>query len=353
MMKKPSSKDTKAQILTAYKELDQAYRQLLKEKRTQDPDASPEKPVRTAAETEKDADTAEMKGVIESLEHLAETFNTAVSRLSGDLLVEASRLKDARSQVETETDRLSRLYDLEIGEDSLRDLLRQYTEAEKSCEKGLEEKRESLEKELAEKKHAWDEEEAETIRQMKEQKASDKKDREREVSEYRYTLALNRDADAEEYDRQKKALEQALEELREIRHAEWEEREKQISERENQFEEYKQKVENFPKELENAIKKAKEEGNGIARKQSKIRAELRAKEINGEHAVYELKIQGLEADIVEQAARIESLSQQLEIATGQAQELAVKAIEGASGQTSFRELKELAMEQAKNPVKGK
>ncbi len=356
-MKKPGSKDTKVQILAAYNELEEVYRQLLKEKHMQDAKedsgAAPEKPMRISAQAEKDADKAEMKGMIEALEHLGETFNTALSRLSGDLLVEASRLKDARFQVETETDRLSQLYNLEIGEDSLRELLRQYTETAKTCEKGLQERHESLEKELAEKRHAWEEEEAETIRQMKEQRASDKKTREREVSEYRYTLALNRYASDEEYGRQKKELEQALEELRETRHAEWEEREKQVSEREKQFEEYKQKVENFPTELENATKKAKEEGTGIARKQSKIKAELLAKEINGEHAVYELKIRTLEEEISEQAERIESLSQQLGVATRQAQELALKAIEGASGQTSFRELKELAMEQAKNPVKGK
>ncbi len=354
-MKKPSSKNTKAEILAAYRELDEAHRQLLKEKHSgnaKDAD-TPRHPKPTEKHAEKNAEKSEMKAVIEALEHLGETFNTAVSRLSGDLLVEAFRLKEKRSWVETETHRLAGLYDLEIGEDTLGELLRQYTDTANACEKAFQEKREATEKELAEKRRVWKGEKEDILRQMMEQKASDKRSRERETSEYRYALALTRGASDESGDRQKKELEQALEDLRETRHAEWEERENQLAEREKAFKEHKEKVENFPKELEDALKKAKEEGIGIARKQAKIKADLRAKEIAGEQAVYELKIKTLEEEIVKQAARIESLSQQLEIATRQAQELAVKAIEGASSQTSFRELKELAMEQAKNPTKGK
>ncbi|MDM8540888.1 hypothetical protein QUF90_07350 [Desulfococcaceae bacterium HSG9] len=348
-MKRPTIKDTKAQILVAYKELEQIYQQSLKEKHA----SASEKPAKVEAKAEKDVAKAKMKDVIEALEHIGEMFNTAVSRLSGDLLAEASRLKDVSFQLETETHRLTELYDLEIGEDTLGELLKQYAETAEACENALEEKRESLEKELAEKKNAWNEDKEETIRQMKERKASDKKTRERENAEYAYTLTLNRGVSDVEYEREEKESELALEETREVRNAEWEEKEKQVSEREKQFEEHKQKVESFPKELEDAVKKAKEEGAGIARKQAGIKAELRSKEITGEQAAYDLKIQAMEEEISKQAAGIESLSQQLEVATRQAQELAIKAIEGASGQTSFRELKELAMEQAKNPMKRK
>jgi hypothetical protein len=348
-MKKPTTKDTKAQILAAYKELEQVYHQLVKEKRT----LPPEKSAQVEVQAEKHIGKAEMKGTIEALEHLGETFNPAVSRLSGDLLAEAVRLKDVRFQLETETHRLTELYDLEIGEDTLGELLKQYAETANACENALEEKRDSLEKELTEKKRAWNEDNEETTRRMKERKSSDKKARERENTEYAYTLTLNRDVSDVEYERKEKESEQVLEELREIRQTEWEEREKQVSEREKQFEDYKQKVEIFPKELEGAAKKAKEEGAGIARKQAGIKTELREKEITGEQAAYELKIKDREEEISKQAAAIESLSQQLEVATRQAQELAIKAIEGASGQTSFRELKELAMEQAKNPMKRK
>lgn len=348
-MKKPTTKDTKAQILAAYKELEQVYHQLVKEKRT----LLPEEPAQVEVQAEKNINKADMKGTIEALEHLGETFNPAVSRLSGDLLAEAVCLKDVRFQLETETHRLTELYDLEIGEETLEELLRQYAETAKTCKKALEEKHASIEKELSEKICAWYENKEETTRKMKEEKASDKQALKRGTSEYIYTLALKRGTGDEQDSRQKKESEQILEELREIRQTEWEEREKQVSEREKQFDEYKQKVEIFPKELEGAAKKAKEEGAGIARKQAGIKAELREKEITGEQAAYELKIKDREEEISKQAAAIESLSQQLEIATRQAQELAIKAIEGASGQTSFRELKELAMEQAKNPMKRK
>ena len=47
------------------------------------------------------------------------------------------------------------------------------------------------------------------------------------------------------------------------------------------------------------------------------------------------------------------LSLQLEAALKQAQELAVKAIEGTSSHGSFEALKEIALEQAKNQPKAK
>lgn len=295
----------------------------------------------------------DMKAVIEALGQLGETFNSALSQLSGDLLVEASRLKEVLSGVDGETRRLTELYDLEVGEDTLNQLLREYTETEKTCEKAFAKRRESLEKVLAKKRDAWMEKKEETIRQMKEKNASDGKTREREISEYTYDLGLKRGISDEEYARLKNEQEQTLKDLSASRQAAWDEKEKQISEREKQFEEYKEKVESFPKELEAAVNKAKEEGAGIARKQAKIKADLRAKDTIGEQAVCELKIQTLEDEISKQAASIDSLTQQLEVATRQAQELAVKAIEGASSQTSFKELKELALEQAKNPTKGK
>jgi hypothetical protein len=47
------------------------------------------------------------------------------------------------------------------------------------------------------------------------------------------------------------------------------------------------------------------------------------------------------------------LSQQLDSALKQVQDLAVKAIEGASNRNSFEAMKEVALEQAKNQAKNK
>ena len=84
-----------------------------------------------------------------------------------------------------------------------------------------------------------------------------------------------------------------------------------------------------------------------------MKADLRIKEIDGEKQNYQLRIQALEQTIETQEARINKLSQQLDAAQKQVQDLAVKAIEGASNRKSFEAMKEIAMEQAKTQQKGK
>jgi chaperonin cofactor prefoldin len=115
----------------------------------------------------------------------------------------------------------------------------------------------------------------------------------------------------------------------------------------------KAKVEAYPQELETAVKRAKEEGKGIAHHQAKVKADLAAKDIEGQKRTYELRIQALLDSIQNQDARIESLSQQLADALKQVQDLAVKAIEGASNVTSAQVFREIAIEQAKTQNKNK
>ena len=131
------------------------------------------------------------------------------------------------------------------------------------------------------------------------------------------------------------------------------ERGKALVERETQFAEAKAKVEAFPKEKETALKKATEEGKGIAHYQAKIEADLHAKEVEGQKWFYEQRIQSLEQIIQSQEGRLQNLAKQLEANSRQVQDLAVKAIEGAANINSYQTVKEIALEQAKNAQKNK
>jgi membrane protein involved in colicin uptake len=99
-------------------------------------------------------------------------------------------------------------------------------------------------------------------------------------------------------------------ELQQETQKQWTVREKAISEREKQFEELKTKVEAFPKEKEAAIKKATEEGKGIASYQAKVKADLYAKEkeVEGKKRFYEERLQSLELTITNQETRLQNLS---------------------------------------------
>ncbi len=376
MPKKVHSRSTKAEILEAYKALEVAYQELDAKKgsvvtplaaaSSKKPETPPSsKSVSFPKETSSNQSSltlslpkegnahALMEEVINALGKLGEKFNTALSQLSTNLLVEASRLKNVRTTVETESNHLATLYNLKIEEDTLNALLKEYRETAEQYVETVKQKREEVEKAWFDKNQAWQTENEETELQLQELESSVQKTKKREDNEYRYDLTLKRNFSDEGYTQQQQQQQQPLDELQETRRKAWDESDKALAEREKQFEENKTKVERFPKELEAAIKKAKEEGTGIAHKQAKIKADFAAKEFYGDDEVYQLKIRELEDQVANQGTQIDKLSKQLEAALKQAQELAVKAIEGASNQSSFNALKDIALEQAKNLPKSK
>lgn len=364
MAKRVHSRSTKADIIEAYQELEAAYKQLEdKPARIVVPPPSTaleavktpplsKQPAKKAAPIPVAPDST-MEAVIYALGQLGEKFNTALSQQSTNLLVQASGLKDVRTKVETENKRLASLYGLEIEEDTLSDLLKEYADTAEEYQETLKQKRENADKAWLEKNQAWQIEKEESWQHRQEEDSTDKKTQTREDSKYCYDLTLKRGLSDEEYTQQQQQQQQALDDLEETRRKFWDEREKALGEREQQFQELKIKVERFSNEKETAIKKAKDEGTGIARHQAKIKADLAAKEFAGEQEVYQLKIRSLEDQVADQTAQIDKLSRQLEVALKQAQELAVKAIEGGSSHSSFEALKEIALEQAKNQPKAK
>ena len=347
MVKKVSIRNTKTEIIEAYQSLEAAYKDLEKKKApkntTTPPKAAPQKLSTPAA----------MPTVIQSLGQLSKQFNTALSKLSSNLLIEASQLSEVSTKVETENHHLETLYDLKITDQTLDDLLKQYTVNAEQYQQTLQQQGETSEKTWTEKNQTWQTEIEATKQRLQEQEAAYNKHQQRNEQEYKYDLSLQRDTSDEEYNQQQQQLQQVVAEIEQKRQEAWKERETALAERERQFKEHETKVEHFPKDLETAIKKAKEEGTGIARNQAKIKADLTAKEFAGEEQIYQLQIQALETQVAEQTTQLTKLSKQLEATQKQAQELAVKAIEGASSQTSFHALKEIALEQAKNHPKAK
>ena len=367
MAKKVSSKSTKTEIFDAYQSLETEYQQLLSKASVPPPPIIelPKVSSESLPTTPKEKEVvkelpkklsnvqAHMDTVIKGLAQLGEQFNTALSQLSTNLLIEAGRLKEVSNQVTLESQRLTSLYNLVIEENTLSMLLKNYTETAQQYEIQVKQKQEQLEKAWTEKNQVWQQEKEETTQKLHEQEQLEKKDQKREETEYHYNITINRELNKEKEEQQKKQQQRILEEMQKQHQQQWDEREKTLVEREKQFEDYKAKVERFPKELDAALKRAKEEGSGIARHQAKIKADLLAKEFSGEEEVALLKIRNLEEEVANQMKQIDKLSHQLESTLKQVQELAVKAIEGSSSHSSFQALKEIALEQAKGQTKPK
>lgn len=364
MVKKPTDKNTKAQILEAYEELlkerkvlESQLKQAQKETKDQSnstvaSDNNRQQPVKAMNQSPIMED--KMIDTINNLAKLQLGFGSAVSQLSEKLTKDAAKLQELQRAVAEENQQLEELYDLaEIEENTLDNLIESYEDNSQAFEEEISKRREALEQEIKDLQKAWQKEQEEHQRSIKERNEEQSKISQRDAQEYKYDLELRRSLDQDAYEQKQKNLYKQLEEAHQAQEKKWAEREKAIAEREEKFAELKTKVEVFEKEKEAAIKKAKEEGKGIANSQVKVKADLQNKEIEGQKRFYELRIQSLEQSIQNQEIRIQALSQQLDAALKQVQDLAVKAIEGASNSNSYQALKEIALEQAKTQIKGK
>jgi hypothetical protein len=361
VVRKPNEKNTKVEILQAYEELAKEkvalksqVDQLAKANNsvTQQPEQPKIVEPKIAMNQPKTVQQ-KMNNTIESLVKIQMGFGSAASELSEQLTTQASTLAEIQESVGNEVKELKELHNLEVSENTLDNLIESYEENSKAYQEEFSQRYEVLSQEILQQRNTWEKEQEEYKRTLKDRNDNLNKNRQRDATEYKYDLELQRKLEVDEYAQRQKALYKELEELKQEIDKQWTEREKAISEREKQFEEYKVKVEVFPKEKEAAIKKATEEGKGIGYYQAKVKSDLYGKEVEGQKRFYEQRLQSLEQTITNQETRILNLSKQLESALKQVQDLAVKAIEGTSNVSSYQAMKEIALEQAKSQVKNK
>jgi len=351
-IRKVSNRDTKAQILSAYNDLAKAYR-TLESKKPAAPTPKPAAKPQRALPPSGDAGGVDVAGVIQKLQSIRAHIGESCSGLQQDLTTEATDLEGLRTRVSETLNQLKQLHTIEVGDETLTTLIANYRATDEAAEETLSSKREAHETDLAAKRAAWRKEQDTHAREVKESLIELKKSRARDAQEYKYELAQKHSAEKDERDQVQKAFEAQLASIRESREAAWAERENAINAREEEYVELSDKAEAFDKALASAKKKGESEGLSIARRETQAKAQLLEKESEGKRRVFELRISSLQEIIEKQQDRIQELSSKLDTALKQTQNLAVKAIDGASNSTSFEAIREIAMEQAKTSSKGK
>ena len=359
MAKRVSDRNTKAEILEAYKELKQENSSLQSEVKQSTNGNGNGKNGTVVTEQIKTLNLSpskkpKMQQVLENLTLLQVGFGGVVNELSEQLTREATQLQELQTNVNLELEQLKDLHDLEeVSDDTLDVLVQRYEENSKTFTEELTQQQETLEQQFQEQQSAWQKEQNQQQKSIQERNENRNKSQARDQESYHYNLQLQRDLDHEEYEQTQATLYKQLEELQQEREKQWEEREQALTEQEKEYAEVKAKVEEFSQKLEENIKRGKESGRNIGNYQAKIKADLLAKEVEGQKQFFELRVKSLSETIQTQENRIQSLSKQLDSALKQVQDLAVKAIEGTSNASSFQAMKEIAIEQAKNPQKGK
>ena len=353
-MKTFTNKSTKQEIIEAYNELAQELKDL-KEKAPKSARSAPTPAAESApaAASNQENSPVTFDDLTRDLDSIRTRFGDAASALQHNLLRESGRLEDLRAEIAGYTEHLKSLHGIEVGDDTLRELVRRYLETQRAADEAFAARRRKVEEELEGRKAGWKKQQEEHARAAAEADAAAKTARARDAEEYGYKTTQGRKADADALAQEKKRLQAELDALQEVKTTQWNEREQDVARREQEYAELKAKSTSFPKDLEAATNKAEAEGMAIARRQAKIAADLAQKEFEGKKKVYDLKVHELEATSKKLDDQIAELSKQLATALKQAQERAVKAIDGASNSTSFAAVKEIALEQAKTSQKFK
>lgn len=355
-----NSKNTKAEILAAYKALEKEKKALESAANKDTTTQNDNNLLKSSSSMVVDMGTIQQQiprdiaKTLNVLEQLQFGFGGAVSNLSEQLIAEATTLDNIRELITEQQQQLEELHDLEtIEDDTIDGLIEQYQNNHKQFSEKYELESENKRQEIALLVREWNKEQDIHNRQIKVRNEERKKNKQRDAEEYQYNLDLARDLDEEEYEQGKQAKYRELDTIRQELEQQWQNKEEQIANQERDYAEAKEKVARFEEKLRKKVKQGEEEGKGIGIYQAKIKHNLRTKEIDGLQQNYQLKIESLQQTINNREARIAKLSQQLDLAQKQVQDLAVKAIEGTANRQSYEAMKEIAMEQAKTQQKGK
>ena len=291
-----------------------------------------------AQETRQAVDGVTVEGVVQRISGLGLEISKALSDLSSKLAQEVERLSVVRDAVELERGELERLHKIDIAATALDQLVQDYAH-----------QKDHLEGEIAAQRAAWEDESRTAERERKEQEEALKKARAREIEEYEYKKNLERKKAQDKYEEDQRLQEKKNKERQETLEKSWQQRETALKEQEQELARLRKEAQEFPETLKTESEKAAVLSAKAAEQKSAQEILLLKKESETEKRLAELQVKTLEETIARQAAQIAALQKQVDEAKLQVQDIAVKAIEGASGAKALAHINQIAMEQAKRP----
>jgi hypothetical protein len=341
--KKLSLSNTKQEML-------EAYNVVLKQLEAQrEAEMKPEKKIeeKKAKEVIQVAESLSTEGVTREISNLKIEASKTLAQISDRLEEEVNKFRAIQSAIALKEKELQELYEIEKVAVTLAALIESQNQKRQAFEIEMAEKKEALNQEIEALRAQREKEKKEYEEEIKERDMTEKKRREREKDDYEYSFKRDQKLTKDKFEDEKSKLEKEIQVKKEQMKSELMERERAIAEREEELNELRKKVVGFPKELEAAVSKAIKETAEKLNLEAKNREELQKKEFIGERNVLTTRIESLEKSVKEQNEQIAKLSQQLEKAYQQVQEIAVKTIEGSSTIKSFANLQQWISEQTR------
>jgi hypothetical protein len=341
--KKLTLSNTKQEML-------EAYQAVLKQLEAQkEGELKPEKKIeeRKAKEVIQVAESLSSEGVAKEISNLKIETSKTLAQISDRLEEEVNKFRAIQSAIALKEKELLELYEIEKSAVTLAALIESQNQKRQAFELEMADKKEALSQEIEALRAQREQEKKEYEEEIKERDMVEKKRREREKEDYEYSFKREQKLTKDKFEDEKAKLEKEIQIKKEQMESELKEREKLVTEKEEELNELRKKVSAFPKEMETAVSKAIKETTDRLNLEAKNRDELQKKEFIGERNVLTTRIESLEKTVKEQSEQIAKLTQQLEKAYQQVQEIAVKTIEGSSTIKSIANLQQWISEQTR------
>ena len=331
-------------------EMLEAYQAVLKQLEAQkEAELKPEKKIeeRKSKEVIHVAESLSSEGVAKEISNLKMETSKTLAQISDRLEEEVNKFKAIQSAIALKEKDLQELYEIEKSAVTLAALIESQNQKRESFESEMAEKKEALSQEIEALRAEREKEKNDYEAEIKERDIAEKKRRDREKEDYEYSFKREQKLAKDKFEDEKGKLEKEIHIKKEQMEGELREREKTIAEREEELNELRKKVSAFSKEMEGVVNKAIKETTERLNLEAKNREELQKREFIGERNVFTTRIESLEKIVKEQSDQITKLTQQLEKAYQQVQEIAVKTIEGSSTVKSFANLQQWISEQTR------
>jgi colicin import membrane protein len=289
------------------------------------------------AETRRTVAGVTVEAVVQRISGLSLDLTRSLSEISARLVAEAESLNELREAVALENKELERLHKIDVAVTALDHLVQDYAK-----------QKADLESEIAAQREIWAQEELTRARELKDQEESLKKQRQREAEEFEYKKLLERKKAQDKYDEDVRLQEKKNKEKQESLEKNWSLREQALKEKEEEWTRLKSEVDAFPARLKKEVESAVASALKSAEQRNEQQMIVFRKDSEADKRVAELQIKVLQETVSRQTEEIAALQKQLEEAKRQVQDIAVKAIEGASGSRALAHVNQIAIEQAKN-----
>ncbi len=265
--------------------------------------------------------------IVTELASLQLELGNSLETLASQLDSELQRLEDLRKSIDIQQAYYQQVLDTQVAADALYILNQEHTAWLASHEDEKKRTFTDLDAQTTQKRIDWEKEQQERTLSQAEMLDNLKAERDKELALYVYELDRLYKIETDQYEEKRKMAERQIAEASLQKLKNWQQREKNLDLQKDKLAEYKKRTDGYEEELKTTTQKAREDAIKDASKETKVRAELLEKEVEGKKQTFELQIVSLESVIVKNTEQIERLASELKEALTQAQSLSLKVVE--------------------------